>query len=97
MLSREYAPIPLNVRTYPIQYLLVLDTFQNFFSKYPTNYNKLHNYEGPILSLHSTLLKFLPAPMPPPPSWKIYISNLKGRVKPVRNMGQFWETASCQM
>ena len=33
MLSREYVPIPLNVvRTYRIQYLLVLDSFKTFLA-----------------------------------------------------------------
>ena len=67
MLSSEYVPIPLNVvRTYRIQYLLVLNFFKNFFSKYPPNYNKLRNYEESIFSLHSTLLKILSVPFPNP-------------------------------
>ena len=47
--------------------------FLDFFSKYSPNYNKLHNYRESIFSLHSTLLKFLPVPMLPPPNWKRYL------------------------
>ena len=85
MLSREYAPIPLNVvRTYRIQYLLILDSFLEFCSntlQITTNCTIMREYFE--LALHIT--KISTAPICPLLQIRRDISNFKGRVKPVQN------------
>ena len=94
MLSREYAPIPLNVvRTYRIQYLLVLDSFLKNFSKYPPNYKKLHNYFK--VALHLT--KISTGAHAPSSKLEEISRILKVELNKCKIRVNFGKTASCQM